>query len=165
MAIVSKDGTVEHAGFVLRFESRDERIMSDVYALVKYAIVIVPETGAELAVRVGDCEFGNHSSIASYAVDATPEALALHGEWLIRRDHAETVARQAADAAARARAERQLRKGKRCVVARGRKVPKGTEGVCIWIGDGHYGERCGVKDDSGTVHWTASKNVDVIMSA
>ncbi len=163
MGIVSKDGTVEHAGRVLRFESRDERIMSDVYALVKYAIVIEPTTGAEISVRVGDCEFG--TSYESYAVDATPEAIALHGEWCIRRDHAERCARQAADAAARARAERQLRKGKRCVVARGRKVPKGTEGVCIWIGDGHYGERCGVKDDSGTVHWTASKNVDVILSA
>jgi hypothetical protein len=67
--------------------------------------------------------------------------------------------------------------GKTVVVARGRKVPKGTTGVVIWEGAGfdphahtrnwRYSysppapTRVGVKDAAGTVHWTASKNCDV----
>ena len=67
--------------------------------------------------------------------------------------------------------------GKTVVVARGRKVPQGTTGVVIWEGAGFdpyahtrnwrysyappAATRVGVKDAAGTVHWTASKNVDV----
>lgn len=62
--------------------------------------------------------------------------------------------------------DRQITKGTRVRVVRGRKVPKGTEGVIIWLGSGTYmGKtvgRCGVKDAAGKVHWTATANVDTI---
>lgn len=52
-------------------------------------------------------------------------------------------------------------KGMRVIVARGRKVPKGTTGIVVWIGDDAYGgQRCGVKDDAGATHWTALGNLD-----
>ena len=54
-----------------------------------------------------------------------------------------------------------IAKGRTAVVFKGRKVPVGTRGVIIWLGSGAYGERVGVKDASGTVHWTASANVRV----
>lgn len=54
-----------------------------------------------------------------------------------------------------------MTKGQTVTVVRGVKVPKGTTGVVIWVGTGDYGERVGVKDAAGTVHWTASKNVEV----
>jgi len=164
MAITWKSEGIKHAGFVLRFDSRDERIMSDVYALVRYAICIDPTTGAEVSVRLGDCEFGNHSDLISAEIDATPEALALHCMWIDRCVEEQRIAFEKNARARRLADIKRVAKGKRCVVARGRKVAKGTTGVCIWVGDGHYGERCGIKDEAGTVHWTASKNVDVILS-
>lgn len=45
-------------------------------------------------------------------------------------------------------------------VTRGRKVPLGTTGVCIWVGAGKWGYRCGVKDRHGDVHWTSLDNVE-----
>lgn len=62
------------------------------------------------------------------------------------------------------------RKHERVIVTKGRKVPKGTTGVIVWVGEGrppahlHFRMRVplrvGVKDDSGTVHWTSSSNVE-----
>ena len=67
----------------------------------------------------------------------------------------------------------ELRKGLRARVVKGRKVPVGTEGEVMWIGEQHYGgatyrngrtlggrtsTRVGLRDDAGTVHWTAWEN-------
>ena len=68
---------------------------------------------------------------------------------------AETKLAEASDAL-------EISKGKTVKVVRGRKVPIGTVGVVFWIGSGQYGERVGIKDANDTVHWTASKNVEVI---
>ena len=65
-------------------------------------------------------------------------------------------------AAAEAEAMR-VAKGKTVVVARGRKVAKGTTGTVIWMGEGKWGWRVGVKDAAGTAHWTALSNVDVVL--
>lgn len=63
-------------------------------------------------------------------------------------------------------------KGDYVRVARGRKVPVGTEGVIIWTGERSYSQwqarygkadlRVGVKDANGDVHWTDAKNVDLV---
>ncbi len=60
-------------------------------------------------------------------------------------------------------------KGKIIKVVRGRKVPQGTIGECIWLGAGrgysYYdrgSDRVGLKDSSGTVHWTAASNCEVV---
>ena len=61
---------------------------------------------------------------------------------------------------------------KRVKVIKGRKVPIGTEGICFWLGStcyGKYGDpwgiytrfRCGIRDDSGEVHWTAIDNIAI----
>jgi hypothetical protein len=55
----------------------------------------------------------------------------------------------------------EVEKGRLICVVRGRKVPLGTSGVCIWVGNGRWGARVGLKDSSGGVHWTAFDNVDV----
>ena len=52
-------------------------------------------------------------------------------------------------------------KGARVVVVRGRKVPRGTTGRVFWTGVSEWGERVGIKDDAGAVHWTALSNVEV----
>lgn len=62
---------------------------------------------------------------------------------------------------------------KRVKVVKGRKVPKGTEGVVFWVkrydnskhGDpwGIYSvTKVGIKDDDGNVHFTAIGNVQII---
>lgn len=56
-------------------------------------------------------------------------------------------------------------KGSTLKVVRGRKVPIGTTGVCIWNGEGKkaaWGRRVGIKDSDGEVHWTAEKNCEVV---
>jgi hypothetical protein len=60
------------------------------------------------------------------------------------------------------RKQKEPAKGRRLRVVKGRKVPIGTEGLCIWLGDGAYGTRVGIKDDAGTVHWTAATNTVAI---
>lgn len=61
--------------------------------------------------------------------------------------------------------------GERVRVVKGRKVPHGTEGVVVWLrryDNSKYGDpwgiysntRIGIKDDSGTVHYTALDNVE-----
>jgi len=47
-------------------------------------------------------------------------------------------------------------------VYRGRKVPIGTVGVCIYAAEGRYGERVGIKDKSGAVQWTSASNCSEI---
>ena len=65
---------------------------------------------------------------------------------------------------------------KRVKVVKGRKVPKGTEGTCFWMGsydNSKYGDpwgiytnvRIGIKDDAGEVYWTSVENVEVIAEA
>lgn len=56
-------------------------------------------------------------------------------------------------------------KGSTLKVVRGKKVPQGTVGLCIWHGYGKkeaWGKRVGIKDSEGTVHWTAEKNCEVV---
>ncbi len=56
-----------------------------------------------------------------------------------------------------------VHRGMDVVVVRGRKVPKGTQGQVIWVGNKGWGPRVGVRDDKGSVHWTAESNVRVIL--
>jgi hypothetical protein len=71
--------------------------------------------------------------------------------------------RDAKEAERAARAACEIRKGRTVEVFKGRKVPVGTRGVVIWLGAGAYGARVGVKDASGTVHWTSATNVRVVL--
>ena len=67
---------------------------------------------------------------------------------------------------------RKVDKDKKVIVVKGRKVPKGTEGVVFWIGIQNYGKyhrsgyevtRIGIKDEFGTIFWTSASNVEVII--
>ena len=57
-----------------------------------------------------------------------------------------------------------IEKGVRIVVARGRKVPKGTTGVVFWVApekDGYGNIRAGITDDAGNKHFINIQNLDV----
>lgn len=47
-------------------------------------------------------------------------------------------------------------------VVLGRKVPIGTEGEVMWMGDKGWGPSVGIRKVDGSVVFTASKNVEVI---
>lgn len=53
----------------------------------------------------------------------------------------------------------EITRGMTVEVYKGRKVPVGTVGVVIWLGQKQWGWRVGVKDDMGEAHWTALSNV------
>lgn len=50
-------------------------------------------------------------------------------------------------------------KGYEVVVVKGRKVPKDTRGIVIYLDSGEYGMRLGLKDAQGQAHWTSPSNV------
>jgi hypothetical protein len=67
-----------------------------------------------------------------------------------------------------AAADARVEKNKTIRVVKGRKVAVGTTGQCIWIGSAggrrgiSFGDRVGLKDSSGAVHWTSLSNVEVV---
>lgn len=81
------------------------------------------------------------------------------------------VCRGEMNAAARAKEVRMFY-GKRVVVVKGRKIPKGITGECFWMAAkcySRYGDpwgiytvvRIGIKDDEGNIWWTALDNVEL----
>lgn len=165
-------------GRVLSFRTTCERVMSDVWDDVTYAQVLgTDDIGARQLeeVCVGAASFDRELTSLGLidAVDATPEVQAAAEEE--RQLLATYGAIRERLRAARAAAEKAVyearlpRRGRQVVVARGRKVAKGTEGEVIWYGEGKaygYGQRgemrVGIKLASGEVVWTAAANVDVV---
>lgn len=150
-----KAGTVTHEGLVL--ELGHEHYVGYGRSITE-SVVWDPERGAPRMVttHVSDSEYGYSEWLAEVAVDASLEVVAAYGTWKVRVE------------AERAEAEREreagrLVKGKLVEVVRGRKVPVGTKGVLIWIGASRFGDRVGVKDEAGEVHWTAAGNVEVVV--
>lgn len=140
--------TVTWEGRVLRLGEHNWHDDSDFYALVWD-----DEKAAPREVTYASTRGWTYNNSAS--VDATPEVRAAYDAWC-EALRAEADARIAAERAA------EPSKGKAVRVVRGRKVPVGTEGDVIWYGDGRYGKRVGIRDNNGTVHWTAAGNVEVI---
>lgn len=79
--------------------------------------------------------------------------------WAIHTCNPEHVQRWAA-AVARDLAEGVIRKGQHVAVIKGRKVPKGTTGVVVWLGESDWGPRVGFRpDDGGPTVFLAIGNV------
>ncbi|NBR66100.1 MAG: hypothetical protein EBT79_02270 [Actinobacteria bacterium] len=155
-----RTGEVTHAGRVLSIYTTIEQVMSDVWEYMTYATVWDDAEGrpTKVFLRGEGCE-----AEAEAEVDATPEVVAAHDAWLAARV-AEKVA--AAEARLEEQAEARLRevqRGCRAVVARGRKVAKGTEGRVFWLGRGTYGWRAGLETDDGQTVWTALSNLDRVL--
>lgn len=145
---------------------RGVRIMSDVWADLYY-VVVAEDNGEFRSLCYGDSEYCD----ATVTVDAPAELVAEYEAFRARREaeKAERI-RAEREAAAAARLEeikRRVDRGKRVVVARGRKVPRGTEGEVFWIGPDKFGngDRIGIRTEDGAVHWTAARNCDVVLDA
>lgn len=91
---------------------------------------------------------------ADAAVDAPVEIIALYENQLWDACRA----RQKYQAELQAKVPE---KGKVLQVVRGRKVPIGTKGVCVWMGNSGYGMRVMLIDANGNKHTTSIGNVEV----
>lgn len=155
MAIEKLDGTVTHAGLVVDTFCR----VDSLWEADKWFAVVV-EDGGYATVSLGAQRWASHDRERDIArIDAGCDDLKAYADY-----QAEKAAREAATAERlrREAAARRVEKGKRVRVVRGRKVPRGTEGVVIWRGKSHWGGyRVGIKDAQGEVHWTAESNVEV----
>lgn len=136
-----------HVGLVLSTGEHNWHDDSDFYA-----IVWDNATGSPVEVTYASTRGWTYANGAR--VDATPEIQAKADAWYAAR-RAERLAAEIAQEASTPR------KGKTLQVVKGRKVPVGTTGECIWVGDGQWGTRVGIQDTAGNVHWTAVTNVVV----
>lgn len=160
MAITSlRDGTVTFEGCVLGTHTQEERIMSDVYANVRYAIVWGGTSRGPFTVRVGDSEFGDtHSVIA----DAPHEVRVLYAAHLVTEEARKMVA-EAAQLHLQQEDEAfeqvmRVTPGAIVAVVKGRKLPKGM-GKVLRTANG--GVRALVEmDGSGLSEWTDTDNLN-----
>jgi hypothetical protein len=140
-----------HVGVVLEDRERNGYSDSDFYAVVWNHEKQCTEH-VEYATTRG-WTYPNHCK-----VDATPEVLAAYRAWSEKK-RAEYRQLEAD------REAKRVARGKTLRVVKGRKVAKGTVGLCFWHGAGNYGMRVGIKDSAGTVHWTAETNCEVVLPA
>ena len=132
-------------GKTVKVFTRCERIMSDVWEDVTYAVVNNPENNetpwetVRVAITGSWGEWGGSWGTAE--VDAPAELIQEYETW-VKNEHAQ---RERAANELRARSYRAtLEKGKIVQVVTGRKVPKGTVGKVFWIGSDQYGQKCGI---------------------
>ena len=154
-----------HEGLVVSESwTREERVMSDVYANVTYVNVWNPDTEDVERINLGE-HFELGFKFGTSTLDASSEIL----DEVARR---EVEAKRLADEKWESRRIADSRKrvedlfnvpvrGKVMEVVRGRKVAKGTVGTVFWIGDGRVGLALSdAKDASGRnkdVAWVNSE--------
>jgi len=166
--------SIEHEGCVIKSETRDFRAMSDVYTTADYAYVWIPEEEKVKCIRVNINYMGcDEHGVICADIDSGPYAEDYQIFLLIQEDiqreeeerQRKEYERQAIERRTQEAKENCLNvvKGILCKVVKGRKVPKGTEGVVFYIKDTHFGTRVGLKDSDGTAHWTYARNVAVLL--
>ena len=155
---------IEHVGCVIKSETRDYQAMSDVYTTADYALVWLPEqqTADWILVNINYMRCDEHGQIqpdigkGDYAEDY--EIYLLICEDIKReneRIEEERRAKKAEQGFKKALCEPV--KGATCRAIKGRKVPKGTEGVIFYI---RY-DRIGFKDSEGTAWWINADQIEV----
>jgi len=115
---IQRDGVPTYVGRVLDIGEMNYRDDSDFYAIV------LKDDGTIARVDDGTTRF---AAPPTARVDATPEVQA-QAEVALADYLFEQLKHEYAYKATR------LEKGKRVVAVKGRKVPVGTEGTCIWLG-------------------------------
>ena len=147
---------------VVKTYGREERIMSDVWAWVSYAVIWTEEERPKTIV-CGNSEFPSGTEAK---VDAPPEIAEKYAAW------EEGVARAHKDYENERDYNRRLRtamtpaKGKKVRIVKGRKVPRETIAEAIWYGRdkyNRYGHRVGLKvNGNENPVWINAENVEVV---
>jgi len=136
--------TVSYEGRVLNTGSRERKYMSDVYAIEYYAVVWDDKTQAPMSIPVSS-NFELVRENGTAVVDADEATLAAYRAWQAEKQAAEEkLLRELLRERTVKGLIQQHNKadiGKKVVVLRGRKVPKGTVGIVFWLRDGRAGVR------------------------
>jgi len=165
-----KSTSTTHEGLVVGGNfAREQRVMSDVYANVRYCRVWNPEKGKAEVISLGAI-FECNTKLGDAEVDA-PQAIL---DEVARQEAEAEQARKDAEEARRVEdlrtaAEREFNrpeKGKVMQVVRGRKVPKGTVGRVFWMRDGRVGlDLTGRKSSDGRRANVAWVNAEYLVNA
>ncbi len=146
-------------GMTVSVFSRCERVMSDVYEYLTYAVSYVP---SEDTFKEGYVH-GEYGSKAFAFVDATPEVVARYATWLVEQAAKREAAAREASKERALRELSEISRGREVKVVKGRKVPVGTAGQVFWYGQTQYGWRVGFTTAAGEKHFTAASNVEVVV--
>ncbi len=162
---VTKD-EVTYQGCVVEEVVREERIMSDVWATCRYAIVWDAEKSKFLTVSLGNSEFSGTWSSNLVKVDATAEVLELWNVHRLAESYRDRLLESDRRYYNELTVKMTIANGKTVRVVRGRKVPQGTEGVVFWMRDGRLGLRTSDRrNDRGQwadVVWVTANNCAVV---
>ena len=160
--------STKHVGCVIDRETRDYRAMSDVYTTADYACVWIPETESVewKLVNVNYMGCDSHGVIerdittGQYAEDYE---IYLMIQEDIKRENERIEAERRAKKAELGfkKALQSASKGATCRAIKGRKVPKGTEGVIFYIRH----DRIGFKDANGVAWWINGDQIEVMYKA
>ena len=156
--------STKHVGCVIDRETRDYRAMSDVYTTADYACIWIPETESVewklININYMGCD--THGVITpdiTKGIYAEDYAIYLLIQEDIRKEcerlEEERRAKKAEAGFKAALCE--PTKGAICRAIKGRKVPKGTEGVIFYI---RY-DRIGFKSPDGVAHWINADQIEV----
>lgn len=156
---------VHHSfGRVVHRFSKETRIMSDVYDDAQFAVVWKGDEDFE-TVDCG-CWYFCEPEIRAITVDASPGLIAVwEAVMVVKKRLSEEKDRLAWEHRLKVQAEAEAKEpkvGRTVRVVRGRKVAKGTIGVCFWVGTGRYGLRVGLKTAEGDTVWVDGKNVEAV---
>ena len=160
--------STKHVGCVIDRETRDYRAMSDVYTTADYACGWIPETESVewKLVNVNYMGCDSHGVIerdittGQYAEDYE---IYLMIQEDIKRENERIEAERRAKKAELGfkKALQSASKGATCRAIKGRKVPKGTEGVIFYIRH----DRIGFKDANGVAWWINGDQIEVMYKA
>lgn len=157
-----------HVGCVIKSETRDYKAMSDVYTTADYALVWLPEeqTADWRLININYMGCDEHGHIVpdiykgEYAEDY--EIYLMLQEDIKRENERIEAERRAKEAELGfKKALQSPSKGATCRAIKGRKVPKGTEGVIFYIRH----DRIGFKDANGVAWWINGDQIEVMYKA
>mgnify|MGYP003661273431 CR=1 FL=1 len=161
MSIILKSGNISHEDCVIKSERKECRVMSDVYTDADYALLWNPEEQRTEWKRINVLYMGcdDHSQII---VDIHSGEYAEDYEiYLFLQEEQEKARQFAEDEKMYKSWLTKIEKGAICRAVKGRKVPKGTEGIIFYIRD----NRIGFKGDDDVAHWINADQIEVMYKA
>jgi hypothetical protein len=140
-----KSDVESFVGCVVLIRNRVERIMSDVWDDVTYAVVWDAEATAFREVHVRCSEFSGHWRACVATVDGTPEVFELYEAHLVGDLFRKKLDAYDREVYARLVEAATIRNGRKVRVVRGRKIPQGTEGIVFYQKEGRWGTQLGIR--------------------
>jgi hypothetical protein len=164
-------GTTQYEGQVLGRYSQSERVMSDVWEDISYALVWDIEKSEPKHIPVGMSGTKSTTTVTIDAPDDLYEVYEAYEKFVQAQRALRELNNHASDR--RERAEKSwhtVEKGKVMVVVRGRKVPKSTVGRVFWVDDYRNPYRVGLAltdevGDDGKFKDVAFVNADYLKNA